>query len=384
MRSLLAFFLICALAPDAGAQWTKLDLFPSGTVESIITNDSDLFVCETGGIFHSTDNGQSWSGIDTAETDTATDYSLFSMVQLGKSLFAASGGVFRFIRTDTGWTASLFSRPGRFIVYSIVLEGTNLFAGTNHGIFLSTDSGNSWDSLSNGYNGSATELGVFDSEIFATTGSGVYRSTDSGASWRSVNRGLGKDSNFVWAYGAFGIDFFAGSEGDVFQFNDSSWIKLDSNLFTYAYIRDFLPSGSELFAGTDGSGVLLSRDSGASWSEINNGLTDTSIGAIAANSTYLFAGDYEGGLWRIPLSDLNLSGVALQSGTSDGSLMQVFPNPATNSITIESPTGPVSVFDPLGRKCTVPTRDNMLDVSGFPSGVYFVTDGVSHVRFVKE
>jgi photosystem II stability/assembly factor-like uncharacterized protein len=62
----------------------------------------------------------------------------------------------------------------------------------------------------------------------------------------------------------------------------------------------------------------------------------------------------------------------------------VYPNPAENSISITNSNGPLSILDPLGRSYTVPRTGNTLDISSLPSGVYFVSDGVSRAKFVKE
>ena len=44
-------------------------------------------------------------------------------------------------------------------------------------------------------------------------------------------------------------------------------------------------SNGDIFAGTDGGGVFRSRDNGATWSQINTGLTNTDVRALAINSS---------------------------------------------------------------------------------------------------
>ncbi len=64
-------------------------------------------------------------------------------------------------------------------------------------------------------------------------------------------------------------------------------------------IISFAVSGTNLFAGTEG-GVFLSTNNGTSWTEVNTGLTSTSVIAFAASGTNLFAGTPGGGVWRRP------------------------------------------------------------------------------------
>jgi photosystem II stability/assembly factor-like uncharacterized protein len=54
-----------------------------------------------------------------------------------------------------------------------------------------------------------------------------------------------------------------------------------------------------IFAGTIGRGVYRSTDQGETWSEVNNGLTNTLVLALIINSDqHLFAGTYFGGVFR--------------------------------------------------------------------------------------
>ena len=65
-------------------------------------------------------------------------------------------------------------------------------------------------------------------------------------------------------------------------------------------------------------------------------------------------------------------------------IRSIVPNPATNEITIIGGSGLFTIFDPLGRSYSVPQNGNELDISSLPSGFYFVSDGISGAKFVKE
>ncbi|HEY3874931.1 MAG TPA: hypothetical protein VGM92_05610, partial [Candidatus Kapabacteria bacterium] len=70
--------------------------------------------------------------------------------------------------------------------------------------------------------------------------------------------------------------------------------------------------------------------------------------------------------------------------------LNLFPNPALNSLTMRGMIGPISLLDPLGRTYSVPRNGNTLDVSSLPAGIYFIVDGGSttgtphSAKFVKE
>jgi hypothetical protein len=97
---------------------------------------------------------------------------------------------------------------------------------------------------------------------------------------------------------------------------------------TTADVRALAISGTNLFAGADNgglgdrpSGVILSTDNGASWTEVNNGLTNTRVYSLAvglneAGGTILFAGTWGGGVFRS--TDDGTSWTAVSNGLTDG------------------------------------------------------------------
>ncbi len=62
-------------------------------------------------------------------------------------------------------------------------------------------------------------------------------------------------------------------------------------------ILSLVISGTYLFAGTGGSGVFLSTNSGASWTQVDTGLTNSTVNALAASGPDIFAGTDGGGVF---------------------------------------------------------------------------------------
>ena len=67
--------------------------------------------------------------------------------------------------------------------------------------------------------------------------------------------------------------------------------------------QSIIAIGNNVFVGT-GSGVFLSTNKGASWNQVNSGLSDTLIKSVCANETNLFAGTVNGGIWKRSLSSM--------------------------------------------------------------------------------
>ena len=114
--------------------------------------------------------------------------------------------------------------------------------------------------------------------------------------------------------------------------NGASWTEVNNGL-TNTSVNALAVSGTNIFAGTWLGGVFLSMNNGASWTEVNNGLTNTWVYALAVSGTNIFAGtDGNGvflstnngtswtqtGLTNIGVNALAVSGTNIFAGTDGG------------------------------------------------------------------
>ena len=116
----------------------------------------------------------------------------------GTNLFAGSGistvtgsgsnsGIFLSTNNGASWTA-VNTGLTNTNVQALAVSGVNLFAGTYGGVFLSTDNGASWDSVNTGLkNTQVLSLAVIHTNLFSGTSCGVFLSTNNGTSWTAVN-----------------------------------------------------------------------------------------------------------------------------------------------------------------------------------------------------
>ena len=202
------------------------------------------------------------------------------------------------------------------VIRSTDLGSYSLFAGTNDGIFLSTNNGANWNVINSGLtNTYVPALAVSGTNVFAGTyeDCGAFLSTDNGVSWSAVNTGLTNSSHFRRSFikgtninvlAIKNTNLFAGTNNGVFLStnNGTNWSAINSGL-TNTCISALAASPSEvagtnLFAGTEDDGIFISTNSGSSWSAVNTGLTSP-IAALAASSnevggTNLFVGTYSG------------------------------------------------------------------------------------------
>lgn len=189
-------------------------------------------------------------------------------------------------------------------VYSITLSGNNLFAGTDIGVYLTTNNGSSWSNVNNGlandvvYSLAVIPNGTGSANIFAGTYNGVFISSNEGKNWTQAGTGLTN----IWVQtfvsipnGAGGANIIAGTYGGgsfISTNNGSVWTPVNEGL-TGSYVNSIALNGTNLFAGTD-EGVYLSTNNGTTWTGVNSGQTDFYVNTLAVNGTNLFAGTNHG------------------------------------------------------------------------------------------
>src|ERR1017187_7922835 len=87
------------------------------------------------------------------------------------------------------WTQTNGPYGGK--IFSLAISGTNVFAGTNSGVYLSTNNGVNWTPTNNGLPisaGNVNALAANGNNIYAGIGgSGVFLSTNNGSSWTGIN-----------------------------------------------------------------------------------------------------------------------------------------------------------------------------------------------------
>jgi len=283
-------------------QWVQTSGPYCGLVSCLAVSGTNLFAgtgtdldapCD-GGVFLSTNNGTSWTEVNSGLTNS----DVLSLAVGGTNLFAGTwGGVFLSTNNGTSWTAIGLTNSD---VFSLAVSGTNLFAGTRGGgVFLSTNNGTSWTAVNSGLTNSfVLSLAVSGMNLFAGTSGGVFLSTNNGTSWTAI----GLTNSYVYSLDVSGTNLFAGTSGGVFLStnNGTSWTAVG---LTNSFVSSLAVSGMNLFAGTSG-GVFLSTNNGTSWTEVNSGLTNFDVSSLVVSGTNLFAGTWGGGVWRQPLLEM--------------------------------------------------------------------------------
>jgi photosystem II stability/assembly factor-like uncharacterized protein len=286
-----------------------------------------------GVVYRSTDGGASWVGALTNIGGTAQQdwvYSISVLPQKTSEILVASHEHGPFLSTDYGvtWQAvisGIDDLSGRAVVFDprYASPATAYFGVWHHsGVFKTTNDGKSWTVKASGVNSARIFNLAVDpaspSTLYAATfGSGVLKTTNGGNAWASV--GLQSSDLYVIAVNPQNhTTLFASTSGNgLFKSTNSggSWFASQHGLTNTdsTAVISRPDDANTLLMSTFGSGILISRDGGVNWSPINNNLSDVFVHTLVenpANPNLFYALTDTGGLFRLDASaDANWSKV---------------------------------------------------------------------------
>ncbi len=349
---------------DGGVHWMSISAgLDNLYINSMATDPSNANVVYAGtytkGIYKSVNGGLSWTAINSGIYDTAIVYTIAVDPHDSNKLYvgtrpdkdASPWGSIAYRSTNGGasWSAMLSNVGGSSAqdwIYSIAVNQVDsnrvLAASHEHGPYLSTDYGQTWQSVAGSIDGSGRAV-VFDprfgSPFTAFYGvwhlNGVYKTSNSAANWSQYSNGLGDAkiysmglsisktnpnvlyaASFYSTYGLYktnnaasnwspagfkGMDIYSvaispqttdevlvGSVGKgLYRSTDGgqNWTSENQNVSNTDVTAVLSHAGSpgELVASVPGQGVLHTTDTGATWDTANSGLGDLQVNNLTSD-----------------------------------------------------------------------------------------------------
>ncbi|MBK9334833.1 MAG: T9SS type A sorting domain-containing protein [Ignavibacteria bacterium] len=256
------------------------------------------------------------------------------------------------------WTITL--GPGTANGNTLYRVGETIYAGTDAGAYKSTNNGDNWILINNGFIGSSHGVRDFaytNQKLWcAAFGSGLYFSTDNGNNW---NREYGNLTNGT------SVKVTASNSQYVYRNDNSGWIHWTTNNGSnwtimsqgnYPYGPNSLIINDNLLYAGDYDGFHWSILGGTSWTRVNGNLTGDAIRInklkYANNKIYIAT---RAGIWSSTNTGINwtnlnlaLSTVAINTlsvldqnifiGTSDNLYLSINDGNNWNSIYLGLPT----------------------------------------------
>lgn len=206
---------------------------------------------------------------------------LFRTSNGGNSWISAMGGITT--SENVTWVAPIISHP----------TVSGVFYVARQRVYKTTNNGGLWSPISGNVNGTnaVREMTISESSpdiMYATTGASVFLSTDAGATWTNKTSGLpGRTITSVYIHPtdpniAF-ITFSGFGTNKVYKTTNrgNNWVSINGNLpdspvNDFYYYRYDPVNPNTYFVATD-IGVFLTQNDGADWTELTDGLPNTVI-----------------------------------------------------------------------------------------------------------
>ena len=314
---------------DYGVSWNKSQTgFPAGTsILSLLESESSIYAGTRDGVYRTDDNGDSWMKL-TGQSDTVNYCSVWDMCELDGDLYISAFLQFNttvYKTTDKGITWIRCDNglpPDNPFIKGLVSSGENVIAGTDDGIYYTSDKGLSWHPT-NAPTEYIESMAASGDYVYAVvTFYGIYRSLNNGVSWIPS---LPSTIDYV-DVAAIDNYAFAGSffEGAKYSTNYGSGWYASNGFPPDASIFVIGPAGNGMvLAGTDlePSWIYVSFDNGNYYSPYSEGLFENaSVEAFATNETFSFAGTDYNGVWRRYLPGVPVELISFTATTDENTV----------------------------------------------------------------
>ncbi len=164
---------------------------------------------------------------------------------------------------------------------------------------------------------------------------------------------------------------------DTHEWEPSPYVSNDPFLhFTnYPEIMNLKEIDNILVAACNGYGIYLSYDTGYSWTPFNDGLLNDRAASISTDGEFLYAGMYNGGIWRRPLTDLHhyniIEGTVFFDKNQNG--IQDSLDPPQSNVTVQALVGKTFVQSGSDGHFTLftntPGTDTITGLKPFPNAI---------------
>ncbi len=398
------YILLFALLSAAGAraQWVPQDPNTPNSLNAVYFTDENLgfAVGDSGTILRTTDGGYIWTKQNSG-TISRMRAVYFTSPSTGYAT-SEDGSILKTSDGGTTWTHLISGTTKMLESVFFTSPDTGYVVGggmTSSIILKTTNAGASWVQIPSGTNNILMSVYFIDANTGYAAGMAetILKTTNAGMSWSNSYSGSNQGGlNSVYftdastGYACGGYVNGPGVGGRILKTTNSgmSWSVISSGTYSWLYSLHFPQPGTGYAAGAEGT-IIKTTNGGSTWTRQSSGIfTLTAVYFPSVNIGYAVGGSY------YPESTIlytNNGGYPL--GESDHSpasgTLSIFPNPATSSITVETPspaTG-ISILDLSGRELlqkSVLGTQFTVDITSLPSGLYLVKlTGCTSVEFGK-
>ncbi|MEY4937495.1 MAG: hypothetical protein RIS64_3854 [Bacteroidota bacterium] len=249
-----------------------------------------------GGVYVSTDNGDTWSSFNDANTvNISGTISLIHNALTDELSVINANGIFILSNASTTTTpvyrAAQTGLTAGTVLRKIATNGTNWYLATDKGVFTTATNMINWTNANTGLQTQdVTIVMPFRTNlIVGTNKGGMYKSPSNAIAWTAHNSGYNNLETYAMETSGVAV-VVAATEKGVFVSTDlaATYVRANNGLTDSLNVTYLKFLGSVLYAGTKNGGIFTSADTGKTWSSINAGLTNLHINKIFVSTSNVY------------------------------------------------------------------------------------------------
>ncbi|MFI5134466.1 MAG: T9SS type A sorting domain-containing protein [Chitinophagales bacterium] len=379
--ALLLIFFLLRINMSFAQTWSEANDGNIGSdITGFVSESNQIYASsDASGVFVTDNNSIHWSATNNGLTSTFVN----ALYSYGGNLYAGTYGNGVYVSHDGGNNWSL--ADSGFLQLSVYTNtfislDTFLFVGNDDAGYSSTDSGKHWQVVPWLGLQEVKSFAVDGNVLYAGTEYGMHVSTDSGATWPYANNGFPAEETITHITVSSNRVLCVMYQHGVFSSTDSgaNWIASSSGIPSSANILSLFADGSTVYAGTETNGIYRSTDNGATWSNYSFGQSLPKITAFCKSNGIIYAGTDVSGV-------LKLEDAASAVPTIASTSLHLYPNPAADEIFIQddlSGIKEIRIVDAIGR-CVWHSSENgisskEISVEHLSPGIYTaIVDGTA-------
>lgn len=372
---------------DNGTTWTFAGV--SDYIYGLCVSGSNIFASANNGPFLSTDGGLSWVPVTTG---IPSGSGIGTLASGGTYLFGGNSNGEVYVSSDQGshWIKTPLNA---YYIYSLAVNGSDVFAASNAGLYHSPDLGVTWVLLNNAPS-PILSLIVSAGKVFASTTQNIYATSDNGTTWSSSG---GINGNSIPSMAAHGSDLYAASYGGgVIHSTDNGliWNPANNGLVNLP-AQNLVVDGNYFYAQAF-NGIVRSSDGGTTWSTSNSGLSDPNISAIVVKGDSIMVGTWLGnmflstdhgaswipsgsGLPSLGITSLTVSGNNIFAGTNAGLFMSS-DGSSWSSVVLGAPSPAIRATIAKGNDIFVVSNTATINYSADQGATWISTGTLNYIK----
>lgn len=337
-----------------------------------VDSNKAYFKTNLGEFFKTQDTGNNWVKVQYPPHQSYSNGFVFLNENIGYSIGANQGLVYKTINGATSWTASTVIQYETLNGFYFLNENIGFVSGgysaANEGLYKTIDGANSWQKISsekfsflkffNNNLGYGVKTGIFN-KLFKTTDGGItwFQCFDTGSS--SIHFDFLNENQI----------FLKGNNGDFFKSNDGgiTWEQSTAPYYSFDKVK-FINATTGFIS--DDRMIYKTTDGGATWMLILDNNYDYDILTLEATTDFIYISGNGGRIFKYSLSYLS----AANETKSENNLTKIYPNPTSDFVNVQSDKkiSEIKLIDISGKILKSEKKYSRINISNYPQGMYFV------------